>query len=99
MRTPEPRRHGGAGLSLHRFRQAFGHQFSGCPRFPVARTGGSVPLLALLAPRKGTVMPGVPEDLEALLIRKTLRVPLPQIPDGDGGSAARQFDAVLMCAG
>jgi hypothetical protein len=39
------------------------------------------------------------DDIEALLVRKTLRIPCAALPAGDGASAARQFDAVLMCAG
>lgn len=37
--------------------------------------------------------------LEALVVRKTLRVPACDGPPGDGDTAARQFDAVLMSAG
>ena len=37
--------------------------------------------------------------LEALVIRKTFRVPLPGGDPGDGSMAARQFDAALMSAG
>jgi hypothetical protein len=41
----------------------------------------------------------VSEDLEALVIEKTFRVPAPAGPAGNGGPAARQFDVVLMSAG
>lgn len=37
--------------------------------------------------------------LEALVIRKSHRLPAMQAPAGDGASAARQFDAALMTAG
>ena len=39
------------------------------------------------------------ENLHALVIEKTLRVPAPAGPAGDGAAAARQFDVVLMSAG
>jgi hypothetical protein len=41
----------------------------------------------------------VSENLEALVIEKTFRVPAPAGPPGDGQAAARQFDVVLMSAG
>lgn len=41
----------------------------------------------------------VSENLEALVIEKTFRVPAPAGPAGDGAAAARQFDVVLMSAG
>jgi hypothetical protein len=41
---------------------------------------------------------GVNTTLEELIVRKTRRVIVSGDP-GDGASAARQFDAVLMCAG
>ncbi|MDJ0385301.1 TerD family protein [Streptomyces sp. G-G2] len=37
--------------------------------------------------------------LESLVIRHTHRLPLPQTPAGDGGTAARQFDAALSSVG
>jgi hypothetical protein len=40
-----------------------------------------------------------PDLVEALVLRKSLRVEVPHEPAGDGASAARQFDAVLMQAG
>ena len=39
------------------------------------------------------------ERIQALVIEKTLRVPAPAGPAGDGAAAARQFDVVLMSAG
>jgi hypothetical protein len=39
------------------------------------------------------------ENLEALVIEKTFRVPTPAGPAGNGEAAARQFDVVLMSAG
>lgn len=39
------------------------------------------------------------ETLEALIIRKTHRVPVGSIPAGDGTVAVRQFDAVALTAG
>lgn len=39
------------------------------------------------------------EELEALIVRKTWRVPVRPGPAGDGSVAARQFDAALMSAG
>lgn len=39
------------------------------------------------------------ENLEALVIGKTFRVPAPAGPAGDGAAAARQLDVVLMSAG
>ncbi len=41
----------------------------------------------------------VSEDLEALVIGKTFRVPAPAGPAGNGEAAARQFDVALMSAG
>lgn len=41
----------------------------------------------------------VSENLEALVIGKTFRVPAPAGPAGDGEAAARQFDVALMSAG
>ncbi|MEO3783656.1 hypothetical protein ABGB12_10020 [Actinocorallia sp. B10E7] len=38
-------------------------------------------------------------DLEALIIRRTRRLPRPEGGTGDGSVVARQFDAVLMSAG
>ncbi|MFI6867899.1 TerD family protein [Nocardia sp. NPDC050406] len=38
-------------------------------------------------------------ELEELVIRRTLRVPLPDGPAGDGEAAARQLDAALMSVG
>ncbi|MEV6072806.1 hypothetical protein AB0L82_40210 [Nocardia sp. NPDC052001] len=38
-------------------------------------------------------------DLEALIIRRTFRLPEVEGPAGDGAVAARQFDAVLMSLG
>lgn len=37
--------------------------------------------------------------LDALIIQKTLRVPAPTGPAGDGAAAARQFDAALLSVG
>lgn len=37
--------------------------------------------------------------LDALIIQKTLRVPAPASPAGDGATAARQMDAALLSAG
>lgn len=37
--------------------------------------------------------------LEELIVEKTLRIPAPTGLEGDGDTAARQFDAVLMSAG
>ena len=39
------------------------------------------------------------ENLESLVISKTFRVPVPEGPAGNGESAARQLDVVLMQAG
>ncbi|CAL9332514.1 hypothetical protein [Streptomyces sp. enrichment culture] len=36
---------------------------------------------------------------EPLIVRHTLRVPVPEGPSGDGTVVVRQFDAALMCAG
>ena len=41
----------------------------------------------------------VSENLEALVIEKTFRVPAPAGLAGDGQAVARQFDVVLMSAG
>jgi hypothetical protein len=41
----------------------------------------------------------VSENLEALVIEKTLRVPAPAGRAGKGEAAGRQFDVVLMSAG
>jgi hypothetical protein len=41
----------------------------------------------------------VSEDLQALVIGKTFRVPAPAGPSGNGEAAARQFDVALMSAG
>ncbi|MEV4190005.1 hypothetical protein [Streptomyces toxytricini] len=41
----------------------------------------------------------MPHPLEALVIRHTHRLPAPSGPAGQGGSAARQFDAALMSVG
>ncbi|MBA8955356.1 TerD family protein [Actinomadura namibiensis] len=38
-------------------------------------------------------------SLEPLVVRHTLRVPAPKGPAGDGGVAARRFDAALMSVG
>ena len=38
------------------------------------------------------------ENLEALVIEKTFRVPAPAGPTGNGEAAARQFDVVLTSA-
>ena len=37
--------------------------------------------------------------IDARIIRRTLRVPAPSGPAGDGGAAARQFDAALLSVG
>ncbi|WP_405946369.1 hypothetical protein OG588_06010 [Streptomyces prunicolor] len=39
------------------------------------------------------------DRLEPLVIRHTFRVPLPTTPVGEGATAARQFDAVLLSVG
>ncbi|MCX5241106.1 hypothetical protein OG824_38450 [Streptomyces prunicolor] len=39
------------------------------------------------------------DRLEPLVIRHTFRVPLPATPVGEGATAARQFDAVLLSVG
>ncbi|MFI5528273.1 hypothetical protein ACIA8O_06885 [Kitasatospora sp. NPDC051853] len=39
------------------------------------------------------------ERLEALVLRRTRRVPLPTGPDGQGAATARQLDAALMSVG
>ncbi|MFC9229643.1 hypothetical protein ACFTZI_11870 [Streptomyces decoyicus] len=39
------------------------------------------------------------QSLESLVIRHTHRIPFPAGPAGDGGVAARQFDAALMSVG
>ncbi|GGS91879.1 MULTISPECIES: TerD family protein [Streptomyces] len=41
----------------------------------------------------------MPHPLEALVIRHTHRLPAPSGPAGQGGTAARQFDAALMSVG
>ncbi|MQY19816.1 TerD family protein [Nocardia macrotermitis] len=38
-------------------------------------------------------------DINDLVVRRTLRVPVPEGPSGDAAAVVRQFDAVLMSAG
>jgi hypothetical protein len=38
-------------------------------------------------------------DIEEIIVRRTLRVPVPEGPFGDGRAVARQFDVALMDAG